>query len=180
MSLSAIKKVVVTGPESTGKSTLSKALAASLQTSWVPEFAREYLHTLARPYTEEDLLYIASQQMMLEDKIAFAARDILICDTNLYVIKVWSEHKFGYCHEWILEQIAVRHYDMYLLTDIDMPWEEDPLREHPAPEMRRYFYNIYLDLVQHSGVPWQQITGGETTRLTTALQAIKTIQHPPY
>jgi nicotinamide riboside kinase len=87
-------------------------------------------------------------------------------------MKVWSEHSFHRCHPFIMEQIASRAYDLYLLTDIDFAWTPDPLREHPTPEMRYYFYHQYRDIVQNSGVPWQNISGPHEARLATALAAI--------
>lgn len=168
-----LKKIVVIGPESTGKSTLSEALAKEFNTKWVPEYARKYLEQLGRPYHEADLLDIAKGQLAGEDRLAEEANKILICDTDLHVIKVWSEASYGRCDPWILEQIAVRKYDLYLLTYIDTEWEDDPLREHPAPEDRQYFYNIYRDIVQNSGVQWADIRGEYEERLQTALKAIK-------
>jgi Predicted ATPase/kinase involved in NAD metabolism len=172
----SIKKIVVIGPESTGKSTLSDALAAELHTVWVPEYAREYLEQLGRNYNEADLLEIAKGQLALEDKLTAQVNDYLVCDTDLNVIKVWSEHKYRACHTWILEQIAQRQYDMYLLTDIDIEWQDDPLREHGQQEMRQYFFNIYKDIVQQSGLPWAVISGTPDERVQQALQAIKTLQ----
>lgn len=169
------KKIVVIGPESTGKSTLSEALARRLKTLWVPEYAREYLDLLNRPYEENDLLRIAEGQISSEEEKSASAEDFLICDTDLHVIKVWSEHKYNHCHPWILEQVAVRRYDFYILTDIDLPWEPDPWREHPDPFMRRYFHHVYLDIVQNTGVPWTMVTGGEEERLQQALTAIARI-----
>lgn len=168
----SVKKIVVIGPESTGKSTLSEALAAALGTVWVPEYARAYLENLARSYTEEDLLTIANGQLECEDRLLEQANKYLICDTDLYVIKVWSEAKYGRCNSRILEQIAERKYDLYLLTGIDMPWTDDPLREHPAPEDRKYFYDIYRDIVSNSGSAWLAVDGNEEERLRTALDAI--------
>jgi NadR type nicotinamide-nucleotide adenylyltransferase len=167
-----IKKIVVIGPESTGKSTLSEALAKQLHTVWVPEFARNYISSLQRPYTEDDLLAIAKGQLLSEDTLLQKANKYLICDTDLNVIKVWSEHKYNRCHKWILEQIAERKYDLYLLTFIDVTWQSDPQREHPNLEMRQYFYNIYLDIVQNSGIPWTEIRGTHEERLQSALNAI--------
>jgi len=169
----SIKKIVVIGPESTGKSTLSKQLAEALHTLWVPEYARAYLEQLETPYDEHDLLKIAQGQLTLEDIITESAEKFLVCDTDLYVIKVWSENKYGRCHPWVLEQIAARKYDMYLLTDIDMAWEDDPLREHGSPEMRQYFYTIYKELVTNSGFPYVFIHGTPAERLAQALQAIQ-------
>lgn len=169
-------KVVVVGPESTGKSTLSRSLARELHTEWVPEYARAYLEALGRPYEEADLLKIAEGQLKEEDKQAKQANDILICDTDLYVIKVWSEAKYKRCHPWILEQIAERKYDAYILTDIDMAWQDDPLREHPAPEERLYFFNIYKDIVQQSGLPWMLVSGDESSRLSTSIHFIENLK----
>lgn len=171
--MSLPKRFVVIGPECTGKSTLSEGLARKLGTVWVAEFARAYIDALARPYSEPDLLAIAEGQLRSEDAAAPRAGDLLIVDTDLYVIKVWSESAFGRCDRRILEQIAARQYDGYLLTGIDMPWSFDPQREHPAPDERRYFYEQYRDIVQNSGVPWAAIHGTESERLEQALEFIK-------
>lgn len=169
----SIKKVVVIGPESTGKSTLSERLAKELHTEYVPEYAREYLENLGREYNEADLLEIVKGQLRLEDEKAKSDDKILICDTDLYVIKVWSEAKYGRCDPWILEQIAERKYDIYLLTYIDIPWEDDPLREHPEDEDRQYFYSVYKNIVMNSGVPWADIRGDIETRVSDSLKAIR-------
>ncbi|SHM47774.1 AAA family ATPase [Chitinophaga sp. CF418] len=165
-------KVVVIGPESTGKSTLSEQLATHYQTVWVPEYARQYLEELPRSYEQHDLLTIAEGQLALEDNLAAQANKLLICDTDLHVIKVWSEHKYGACDPRILEQIATRPYDLYLLTYIDIPWEEDPQREYPDPAMREYFYTIYRDLVAASGVPWVEIKGSFEERKSLAVTTV--------
>ena len=168
-----IKKIVVIGPESTGKSTLSEALAGALHTLWVPEYARQYLEDLGRPYEENDLLQIAKGQLTIENKCYIRSTNYLICDTDLNVVKVWSEHKYHRCSPEILEAIAARRYDLYLLTGIDIPWENDPLREHSSPEMRSYFYNIYKDIVIQSGVPWVAINGEHDARLRKAIDAVQ-------
>lgn len=168
-----MKKIVVIGPESTGKSTLSAQLAAHYQTLWVPEFARDYLMQLNRPYEQEDLLRMAEGQLITEDAAATNANQFLICDTDLHVIKVWSEAKYGDCDPRILELIASRKYDLYLLTYIDIAWEDDPLREHPKPEEREYFYQVYRDIVMNSGLPWADIRGGYEERLQIAIEAVE-------
>jgi len=169
----SIKKIVVIGPESTGKSTLSAHLAATFHTVWVPEFARDYLVRQGGFYEEDDLLAIGKGQLALEDELEAKANNLLICDTDLYVVKVWSEHKYGRCNSWILEQIAQRTYDLYLLTYIDIAWEDDPLREHSDERMRTHFYNTYKDIVMNSGVPWVDIRGNAAERLNAASQVIK-------
>lgn len=156
---SSIKKVVIIGPESTGKSTLASLLAKYYNTSWVPEYAREYIDRLDRPYIERDLRDIAKGQLIAEEREIKYAKKLLICDTNLIVIKVWSEHKFGACYDEIIEQVKNRSYDLYLLTNPDVPWAEDPQRENP--HMRQLFYDIYLEEIKKSGVPFVEIMGEE-------------------
>ena len=166
------KKIVVIGPESTGKSTLSQMLGLHFNMPYVKEYARTYIDQLKRPYQESDLMEIAKGQL-LEEQAALQQRSPLIfCDTDLYVIKVWSEHRYHRCATEILQQIAKRAYDLYLLTAIDMPWQNDPQREHPDPHMRRYFYAQYHDIVLQSGVPWTAVSGDPEERLQRAIAAI--------
>lgn len=166
-----MKKVVIIGPESTGKSTLSSLLAKYYNTTWVPEYARDYIDHLDRPYEEKDLLEIAKGQIKAEEELEKKANRVLICDTNLLVIKVWSEHKYGACYPEILDLIKSRDYDLFLLSNIDVPWQDDPQREHP--QLREFFYNIYRQELIKSGVPWVEIKGQDFyTRQNIAVKAI--------
>lgn len=167
------RKIVIIGPESTGKSTVAEALAKHFNTVFVPEFARDYINALNRNYMREDLWEIARGQLALEEKMSAEAQNgFLFCDTDLNVIKVWSEHKYGCCDERILRAIARQKYDYYLLTDIDLPWMPDPQREHPEPEMRQYFFHCYRDIVIDSGLPWTCLRGNEKERLEAAVAAL--------
>lgn len=170
------KRILILGPESTGKSTLAAALAAYFQEPWVPEVAREYLEKLDLPYVYEDLLQIGRQQMQLEDELAMLAHNYLFCDTDLRVIQVWSRHRFGKIDPWVLEELARRTYDLILLCATDLPWQEDPLREHPELEMRQQFFEIYQQLSQASGIPWILISGDTDKRLSTAIQAVGSLK----
>ena len=165
-----MKKVVIIGPESTGKSTLSAALAEHFNTVWVPEYARQYINQLKRPYDKADLLEIAKGQIKLEKKLSNKADKLLICDTDLLVIKIWSEHKYGICDQKILEMIKQQSCDLYLLTDIDFPWEEDPQRENP--HLREYFMQVFEEEINANNVPYIKISGDRTTRLKSAVEAI--------
>ena len=169
------KRILILGPESTGKSTLAEKLALHYAEPWVPEVAREYLEKLARPYTYEDLLQIGKQQMNLEDELALTATCFLFCDTDLRVIQVWSQHRFGKVDPWVLEEIARRTYDLILLCSPDLPWQEDPLREHPELEMRQHFFEFYQQLSEASGFPWALISGDTAERLSTAIQAVDSL-----
>ena len=133
-----MRKIVIIGPECTGKSTLSQNLAEHYKTTWCPEFAREYLREKGSDYSFEDLLNIATGQLELEDNLLTQAKnDYYFIDTDMYVMKVWCEVAFQNVHTWILKQIAARQYDFYLLCDIDLPWEQDGLREYPDINIRR-------------------------------------------
>jgi NadR type nicotinamide-nucleotide adenylyltransferase len=166
-----VKKIVVVGPECTGKSELSKFLAEQFNTNWVPEYARGYLDNLTRPYQQSDLLTISHGQLRIEDEFARTANQVLICDTNLYVIKVWSEFKFGICDDEILQHIKTRKYDLYLLTYIDIPWEQDPQREHPGK--REQLFEIYRQEMLNQSTPFVEIKGERNQRRETAVSAIK-------
>jgi len=167
------KRILILGPESTGKSTLAEDLANHFGEPWVPEFARESLEKMNRPYRFEDLLEFGKGQISLEDHLAKTAKKLLFCDTDLRVIHVWSEHRFGKTDSWILEQLAKRSYDLILLTAIDMAWTPDPLREHPEPKMRQYFFEKYHTLAEQSGFPFLIVSGDRSTRIKTAILALE-------
>ena len=165
-----VKKVVIIGPECTGKSELAEYLAEEFHTVWVEEYARYYLPDLNRPYEQNDLSIIARGQLALEDEMSDKANKILICDTDLYVIKVWSNFKYGNCDPAILHEIATRKYDLYLLTYIDIPWVSDPLREHP--DQRDVLYSIYLEEMKKQPVPFVVISGSRAQRRQMARESV--------
>jgi NadR type nicotinamide-nucleotide adenylyltransferase len=190
-----LKKIVITGPESTGKSTLCTQLAAHYNTMWCPEYAREYLLKHGMNYHYDDLLTIAKGQLALEEEyelkvksavITNAKREgkelrdvasdpLLFVDTDMYVMKVWCEFVFGKCHRFILEQIVDRKYDLYLLCNIDLPWTNDDLREYPDIESRQKLYAIYKDIMINQPTPWLEIKGSHEERLTNAIKAVDTL-----
>ncbi|MFI5130561.1 MAG: AAA family ATPase [Chitinophagales bacterium] len=194
-----IKKVVIIGPESTGKSTLCQNLAEHYQTSWCPEYAREFLLKHGMNYTYDDLLTIAMEQIGLEEKyeeevrktgrpkdrkyfsdestVASGLADyppfrLFFIDTNMYVMKVWCEFVFGKCHPFILDEIKKRKYDLYLLCDVDLPWVKDELREYPDLEKRQKLYSIYKDIMVNQTVAWEEISGNYQERLQKAVSAV--------
>ncbi len=171
------KRILILGPESTGKSTLAEDLANYFGEPWVPEFAREYLEKIDRPYHFEDLAEIGKGQVLLEDELAKRAKKYLFCDTDLRVIHIWSDHRFGKTDPWVLEQLEIRRYDLILLTDIDLPWEPDPLREHPEQEMRQYFFEKYQQLAEQSRIPFLTISGDREKRLKTAVEAVDKLKN---
>ena len=183
-----IKKIVIIGPESTGKSTLTELLAKHYRTEWCKEYAREYLLANGTDYSYNDLLTIAKGQVALEDSgellvvsgqkktnnspLTTYNYKLLFIDTDMYVMKVWCEFVFGECHPYIEEQIAERKYDLYLLCNIDLPWVEDELREYPDEAPRIELYAIYKNILQNQSVPWVDISGNYEERLQKAIEAV--------
>jgi len=180
-----IIKVVVIGPESTGKSSLCEQLANHYNTEWVKEYAREYLLTNGTEYSYDDLLEIAKGQFALENaaielvenkttniSASNSTSQIILLDTNMYVLKVWCEFVFEKCHPWILNQIVENSYDLYLLCDVDLPWVKDELREYPDLEIREKLYHHYKDLLVNQSTPWVNISGNYQQRLENAINAI--------
>lgn len=180
-----IQKIVVLGPESTGKSTLCAALAAHYQTIWTPEYARTYLSEHGTKYSYDDLLTIAKGQIQneensiellgqnIENNKSQATNNKLIVDTDMYVMKVWCEYVFNNCHHYILEQINQRSYDLYLLCDIDLPWAADEMREYPDAGPRLELFTIYKELLINQNTPWGIVSGTGAQRTANAIQLIE-------
>jgi NadR type nicotinamide-nucleotide adenylyltransferase len=165
-----IKRIAITGPESTGKSELAKNLAHHYDTVYVPEFSREYLSAIFRPYDEKDILEIAKGQIESEERLELLAKEFLFCDTESIVNKIWSEHLYKRCNQWILDKIKEDRYQLYLLCDIDIPWEADPLRENP--EKREYFFNLFKKELECRNYNYSIIRGHGNERVTNAIKII--------
>jgi len=173
--MEAMKKFVVIGPESTGKSTLCSQLAQHFNTKWVPEYAREYLEKNGTNYTYDDLLIIARGQIDLEESLSSQLtipNSRLFIDTDMYVMKVWCEYVFNKCHNWILNRIAERKYDGYLLCNVDLPWVKDNLREYPDLETRNKLYHFYRDILINQNIPWVEINGSYRERFERAVKFV--------
>jgi NadR type nicotinamide-nucleotide adenylyltransferase len=176
-----MKKIVIIGPESTGKSTLCDQLAAHFKTIWIKEYAREYLLKNGTGYTFENLLTIAKGQLLQEDTGLSKLSTInhqpstVFFDTDMYVMKVWCEFVFEKCHHWILNRIVERKYDLYLLCNTDLPWVKDELREYPDLENRQKLYHHYKDIMVNQNVPWVDISGGYQERLEKAIAVVESL-----
>ena len=172
-----MKKIVIIGPESTGKTTLTSQLAEHYNTLWVPEFARDYLIKNGTEYSYDDLLTVANGQVELEEtylsKLNGREESFLFLDTDMYVMKVWCEFVFGKCHNWIIDQVVRRKYDLYLLCNTDLPWIKDELREYPDLISRQKLYHIYKDIVINQPVPWIDISGDYEQRFQKAIKGIE-------
>ena len=173
-----IVKVVLFGPESSGKTTLSKLLARHYNTVWVPEYARDYLQNKwnnERKTCEiSDMLPIAEGQIKSENRLAKKADRILICDTDLLETKVYSEEFYeGFVHPE-LEKAAVQNtYDLYLLTYIDAPWKKDDLRYRP--ELRPQMFNAFENALIKNQRSYILLKGTKNERFETAVREIDEI-----
>ncbi|MEL6256182.1 MAG: ATP-binding protein [Bacteroidota bacterium] len=165
-----IPKVAIVGPESTGKSSLAEALSSHYRLPWVEEYSREYLENLGRPYGQSDLIEIALGQLELERRILEEKPSFLLCDTNLLVIKVWSEFKYGNADPALEKLYNLKDYCHYFLCDTDIPWSYDPLREHP--EKREELFEIYHHHLKQLGLSFSIIRGTKEERLQQAVSEI--------
>lgn len=171
--MNKIKRIVITGPESTGKSALTKELASLYQTQYNPEYAVEYIDALNRKYNQDDILQITKEQLKRENKLVKTANQYLFCDTGTLVPYIWSVDKFKSCHPWIIEQLETHLYDLYLLCNIDLAWEYHPQREDR--NRRQYFFDWYKKELQTRQLPFAVVSGLGRERLENARRMIDDI-----
>lgn len=168
-------KVVLFGPESTGKTTLSRHLARHYNSIWVPEYAREYLqdkwNNERKTCDSDDLLPIAYGQMKLENELAKKTDSVLICDTDLLETKVYSETYYTGTCDPFLEKYALKNtYDLYFLTYIDTPWEADDLRDKPNERLR--MFKAFEDALIKYKRPYILLKGNKQERVNKAVKHI--------
>jgi nicotinamide riboside kinase len=164
-------KVVVTGPESTGKTEICKYLAASFETEFIPEYARQYIASLNRPYTFADVEKIARVQVEQLRQQREGCLPILFLDTYLIITKVWFREVYGRIPDWIDDSLAEAGIDLFLLCYFDIDWIPDPLRENPGPR-RAFLYESYLKEIEQLGKPYEVIRGRGAERFRNAKMAV--------
>lgn len=164
-------KIGLTGPESTGKSTLSAQLALHFQTLHTVEFARQYLEERNNLYSNTDIIYIAEKQLELENIALAEANQLLFCDTDFINFKIWFEHLNNDVPDWIENYIQSKPYALTLLMAPDIPWEQDPLREYP--DKREYFFNLFKKNLEAYDYPFVIIEGKGEARFANALKAVE-------
>lgn len=168
-------RVVLTGAESTGKSTLAANLARHFGTLYIPEYARDYVTGLGRSYTYEDVEHIARTQVRQMKEFSANAGRILFLDTYLIITKVWFDVVFHRRPEWLSQEIDAQEIDLYLLCDTDIPWEADPVRENGG-ERREELYRIYRKELEQAGCPFEVVTGLGEDRLGNAVKIVESYQ----
>ena len=167
-------KIAIVGPESSGKTTLTEALAHHFRCAFTKEYARTYLEEHGPGYAEEDILHIAGGQLLVEAEAGKLAEehggDLVICDTDMLTIRIWSEEKFGRCHTLLMRSVQDVRYDLWLLCKPDMPWQPDPLREDPHDRGR--LFAVYERLLQEMDRAYVIMHGSHEERMKTAVKAI--------
>jgi NadR type nicotinamide-nucleotide adenylyltransferase len=166
------KKLVLIGVESSGKTTLAQALAEKLQGTYVPEYARMYLDAHGLSYQQEDLLAIAKGQIELIKEASINEQHWLVCDTDLLVIKVWSEQVFGSCDAWIEEQIKNEASHFYILCAPDIDWVYDPQRSLPNLEDRIALHKHYKSLLEQLHYNFIEVNGDLSNRVQQVVAAL--------
>lgn len=166
-------KIAITGPESTGKSTLAEALAKYFRTEYIPEYSRTYLENFEGRYSEDDVVEIAKGQHKLIVEKKEYSQNILIADTEIIVCKIWVEYVFKHSNATIDKILKEQDFDLYLLCDIDLPWTYDPLRENPNPEERKELFEIYRNTLTQMNLPFEIVRGNDEERISNAINIIK-------
>jgi NadR type nicotinamide-nucleotide adenylyltransferase len=166
-----IHRIAILGAESTGKTTLARSLALRYNTTWVREFAREYMGSHPGDYSAENIVEIAKHQLEEEDRLSQKANRFIFTDTEFIIAKIWCEDVFSYCPQWLEEQVKNHRYDLYLLTANDLPWVADPVRVNP--QRRDYFFNLYKRLLDENHFPYEIISGRYEGRLLSGINAVK-------
>lgn len=167
-------RVVLTGSESTGKTTLAERLAEHYGIEWVPEFVREFVAAKGAMPEFSDHGAIARGQMALEDEHVARSSGLVVQDTDLLSTVVYSRHYFGRVPEWIADAALTRRPDLYLLTEIDVPWVPDPARDRG--DRREEMQQLFRDAVLASGARWVPITGGWDERFARAVREIDALR----
>jgi len=167
-------KIAILGPESTGKSTLAESLAEYFNSMWIPEYAREYVEKLTRPYTYDDVCKIALMQIEQEKSFEnplISDKKYVFFDTDLIITKVWFSYCFQKIPDFLTERMKVGFFDLYLLCVPDLPWKPDPVREHGND--REYFFDWYKKEIEEMGKPYIVVNGSGNQRIQNAINAIQ-------
>lgn len=169
--------VAIVGTESSGKSTLARALQVALGGHYVPEFARSYLAGQQPPYLRETLWEIAKGQLAAEAAARASQPPYLWCDTSMLTLKIWEEHAFGAVAPFIAAAYAQHPYALYVLPDYRLPWEPDPLREFPNPEDRAYFHAWHKREIRLSPVPLLETSGSVEEQVHQVINKVRDLEN---
>lgn len=164
------KKIVITGPESTGKTKLTKLLAEHFSAPYISEIARDYVENLGRKYTKDDVLKIAKMQIEAEEQILLQKTKYVFLDTDLIITKIWLVHVYGKSPDWIDKHLEEKPAYFHLLCYYDIDWKYDTVRENP--NLREYLYNKYKEEIERLSIDYSVIKGKDELRIKNALKAL--------
>ena len=168
----SILKISITGPESSGKSVLTKVLADVYNTTYAAEYARTYLEETGGTYDFSDLTEIAKGQLENEKRAISIANKICFFDTDMLVLKIWAEFRFGVVPELIESAFRQKQYHHYLLCKPDLEWEADPFRESPDQSERDKLFELYKQELEEIGASYHIVSGNGELRLRSAVDFI--------
>lgn len=180
------QKILLIGPESTGKTTLAMQLAQHFRTTWAPEFTRLYLEAKSAIYPEsrldellkvDDIESLILGQMAQEQHLSIQARELLFCDAGTFSTEVYAQHYFGYTANWIREANTKNHYDLCLLCAPDLPWEADWQRVEP--DRREELFNLFKTYLENRKAKFYIIEGHKDQRAKQAIQYLEEWQQAP-
>lgn len=166
------KIIVITGAESTGKSTLAESLGQHYHVQVIPEFAREYVEHLNRPYNFNDVEIIARKQMEQLNAMKKPEHPLIFVDTWLIITKIWFDVVFHQVPEWLDREIKATNIDLFLVCDIDLPWIPDPVRENGG-EKRRILQEMYIETIKKYNFTYHIVNGKDQLRFENALHQVE-------
>lgn len=168
-----IIRIAVTGPECSGKSELTKALSEHFEAPYAEEYARDFLTETGGKYDSDDLVTICKGQIAAEEAASAKARNLVVFDTDMLVLKIWALFRFGQVPSFIEESNYQRPYHLRLLCKPDLPWEPDPFRESPDERERELLFGFYERQLAHAGAAFEVVEGSGDDRLNSAISAIE-------
>ncbi len=168
------KIIVITGAESTGKTTLTESLAKFYNVPFIPEIARHYIESLNRKYTFSDVETIAKMQVEMFDKIIKSDAPYIFVDTWLIVTKIWFEFVYNKIPDWLVQEIKKTKIDLFLVCDIDLPWVYDPVRENGG-ENREILQNKYIETISEYNFKYKIVSGFNEKRIQCAQRFINVL-----
>lgn len=176
MNAASIKRVVIIGSESSGTTTLARALAEYYHTVWVPEYGRTYsegrVHS-SQPWRSDEFTHIATEQVRMEDALATLANNVLICDTDAFATSIWHERYMGVPSEEVKAIAAARNYDLYVVTDVNIPFAPDDIRD--GESFRQWMQDRFIEELSKNSTPMIVVTGPHQERFAAAIKRIDEI-----
>lgn len=165
-------RIILTGPESTGKTELASALADKYNTAYIPEYAREYIGSLNRPYEYDDLVHIAKHQKEQMKDFISRVHTIIFADTYLMITRVWFEWVYRKYPSWIDDELKKTRDALYLLCKPDIPWFPDGMRENGGKN-REILFQTYENHLRYLGLHYRYVSGQGDMRMENACRQVE-------